>query len=299
MISPRSTRRDLPRSFEILERGSKTLAVRRSHRDRLLAWGILDLDGKVADPARRLRVGRASHVSIPGPEGGRPERLFVREYRHGGLFAGILRNIFVGEGRPFREIRITEDARAGGVDTPEVLACVGTRGRLFQRWSMVQAELEEGEDLEGLLLRMGRSADLEVARRRRRIARAAARAVRKLHDLGIFHADLHLKNLMVRPGDDDRPVIVDFDKSTRHERLGRDRRLRNLLRLDRSVEKLNLRGGAIPRTDRMRFLREYFRAVPVSREEIRQLLKRHRQSIGRHRAGWLLGRWLRRGRMSR
>lgn len=278
----------LPDAFEEIHRERTTLLVRRSRRDCLLDWGIFDLDRRMlADDARSGGVGRARHVSLAGPAG---ERLFVREYRHGGLLGGLFGQRFLGAARPRREISISERARAGGVSSPEVVACVGVRGLLFHRWRMLQVELLDCDDLVVVFLAAGATPDVTQARRLRDIVRSVARQVRLLHDLGVFHADLHVKNIMVRRDGCGEPILVDLDKSTHHGRLGWNRRFANLIRLDRSVEKLNLKGAGISRAMRLRFLRAYLR----SRDELdsslmRRLLDDRRRALRRHGFGWRLG----------
>ncbi len=295
----------LPESFELIRRERTILAIRRACRDRLLAWGILDLEGLLASStgAIRRRTGRADHASLEGPATGDGERrrVFVRQYRHGGLFGGILRGAFLGGDRPCREIVVSEAARTGGIPTPEVLACVGRRGRVFQRWSIVQEELEDCADLVEIFLAQRTPLDREQAVRRVRILEATARTIRRMHDVGIYHADLHVKNVMIsRSGGDERPILVDFDKSTVEAgSLRREARERNLIRFDRSMAKLNRRGAELTAADRWRFFRAYDEEAPLDPLARRALASRRHRALRWHEANWRLAAWVRGGRSAK
>ena len=93
---------------------------------------------------------------------------------------------------------------------------------------------------------------------RRRVLASAGRAVRAMHDQGLVHADLHLKNLLVtRPAENPAVHILDWDKSTVSSSLTTKQRFSNLARLDRSGAKLARRGVAVTGRDRLAFLRAY------------------------------------------
>jgi len=61
--------------------------------------------------------------------------------------------------------------------------------------------------------------------------------IRRMHDLGVFHADLQVENLLVG---DSAVHIIDFDNATIKPVVTRAARSRNLLRLKRSFEKRGL-----------------------------------------------------------
>jgi 3-deoxy-D-manno-octulosonic acid kinase len=81
-------------------------------------------------------------------------------------------------------------------------------------------------------------------------AGAAARAVRQFHDAGGHHADLHVKNLMLREREDGPEVfLIDLDKARADAPPDSARRMRELMRLYRSLLKRGLheRVGALGR----------------------------------------------------
>jgi hypothetical protein len=145
-------------------------------------------------------------------------------------------------------------------------------------------EAEGAEDLRSLLLRLPPG-----DRARRDALRAAGRAVRRLHDAGGLHADLHVKNLLVLP--DGAVLAADLDGA----RLvpggpAREGRARQILRLDRSLVKLGFRSGrAVPASDRRRLVRAYLGDDRPSREESLRWRRRQKSELARHRLGWRLG----------
>ena len=296
----------LPDAFERVIRGRSTLIVRREYREQLVAWGVFELDqrseahesGDAAEAG--ASVGRAQHRVLIGPTDGGSgrsalDRLFVREYRHGGVLGGVFGGAFLGDARPCTEIVVSDHARDGGVHTPEIIACLGRRGWIFHRWRLVQRALEDCEDLVAVFRSMGRCPDRNQWRRARSILEAVAKQVRLMHDVGVYHADLHVKNIMVPRGGDTQAILVDLDKSVDHgEALPWDRRFANLIRLDRSVEKLNRAGAGVSRADRLRFLRAYLKGKDeLTRDQMDRFLVERRRAIRRHRAGWRFGGWLR------
>jgi tRNA A-37 threonylcarbamoyl transferase component Bud32 len=166
----------------------------------------------------------------------------VRQCRHGGTFRGLTgRWFFTWPPRPFRELIVTEELRRRGVPTVEVLAACTIRGLgPFYRGCLVTRELAESEDLwsalqSGLVARLGWEATL----------RAVAASIRAMHREGVYHTDLNLKNILVRPEESAvASYIIDFDKAKLFlGKLPAELVKRNLDRLLRSVRKLDPQGN--------------------------------------------------------
>jgi tRNA A-37 threonylcarbamoyl transferase component Bud32 len=150
---------------------------------------------------------------------------------------------------------------------------------------MLTREIEGVEDLRSLLLRTT-PGSLERA-----VALVACgRSIRRLHDAAVLHDDLHVKNLLV-PREGGPATVIDLDGARRLEGgLRREQRVTQLQRLDRSLEKLSLKGGArLARTDRWRLVHAYMGQDRPSREERDRWVRRHRAHLARHRLGWALG----------
>ncbi len=222
----------------------------------------------------------------------------ARDYWHGGLFRNILRDIFWDRLRPLRELSICEAAGKSGIKTSEVVAIVKNKilGSLY-KCRLISREITGAIDLMELLLKP--ETDKLVARKRQ-IINKVAEAVKKMHDAGIYHADLHLKNILVQFAECDSvdAYIIDLDKSRQYEKIDLHKRMRNIMRLDRSVEKMvrnnkDVFGPGSPfpisKTDKLRFLKEYIKTDNKNEKPLRYYLQSYNTSHSLHRLWWVLG----------
>ena len=94
---------------------------------------------------------------------------------------------------------------------------------------------------------------------------AAARAVSEMHRQGVYHRDLNLKNILIRSsGDGVKAYVIDLDKAVLFPGAVPPRKARaNLLRLHRSVCKLDPQRLRLSAVDWESFLRRYESAPPV------------------------------------
>src|ERR1044071_1619374 len=181
--------------------------------------------------------GRCRLHAIGLPEGA---SALIRAFRHGGFFRAVTGRWFSSwPPRPFRELVVTEELRHRGLRTVEVYAaCVSrTVGPFYRGW-LITRELRGAEDFwsalqSGTVGRIGAAA-----------LRATAQSIRAMHLQGGYHADLNLRNILLRV-EDDRPVsyIIDYDRARLFlgalpDALAR----RNLARLRRSARKLDPSG---------------------------------------------------------
>ncbi len=91
---------------------------------------------------------------------------------------------------------------------------------------------------------------------RRSLLERAGAAVRKMHEAGVCHRDLHTGNLLVDPAG--RVRIVDLDRAWVRDPLPQRARIGNLVRLARGQAKREALGGPIASdTDRRSFLEGY------------------------------------------
>ena len=191
--------------------------------------------GNLANAEQRDYRGRAALRAIRLHSG---ETALVRSYRHGGLLRGFTREcFFTWPPRPFRELAITEEVRRRGLRTVEVYAaCVRRSCGPFYRGWLVTRELRDAADLWAAL--QGdwvRRAGLQA------VLKAAADVVRAMHREGVYHADLNLKNILIRAeGGGVEGYVIDFDKARLFlGKLPLELADKNLHRLLRSVRKLD------------------------------------------------------------
>ncbi len=228
-------------------------------------------DAGLLDPIQVVRLladaqgatGRAAtaDVWLPGAE----ERLVLRGLRRGGLLGPLLGGALWGPGRPLRELRATAALRAAGAPVPRPVLALAWR-RVGPLWNGAFATVREPHAVDALTF-------LEGGPQRRRIqaaARAAGHAVRRFHDVGGRHADLHVKNLLLREGRSAiEALVIDLDRVRCVSRVPPSRRMTELMRLYRSLRKRNLleRVGA-------RGCAAFFHAYVAGDRPLRQALLR-------------------------
>lgn len=184
------------------------------------------------------------------------ESALIRRYTHGGVVRLVTgRVFFTWPPRPFRELRVMEEARHRGVPTVEAISACVERvcGPFYHGW-LATRRLNEAFDL-WHALEQGIFRDLGGER----ILRAVAASIRLLHHSGVYHGDLNLKNILVRlEGADVRSYLIDFDKARLYSRsLSAAMAQRNLDRLRRSILKLDPGGKYLSEREWQLFLSFY------------------------------------------
>jgi len=174
--------------------------------------------------------GRAATALVSLPDGG--PRLVVRRLRHGGLLGPLLADRYRDGERSLRELEVTARLRAAGAPVPEpVLALARRRGPC---WTHALATVYE----EGAVDALGFLASAPDEARVLRAAAAFGAAVRRFHDAGGRHADLHVKNLLLRETRAGAEgIVIDLDRGGVGAPPAPRRRAHELGRLWRSLAK--------------------------------------------------------------
>lgn len=238
--------------------------------------------------------GRGQLLRIPLDRAGFVCAL-VRHYRRGGWLGRLLGDRYWGAERFFEEARVTERARALGVATPVVL---GVRAeRVMCRWcrgDFVTREITGGRDLAFYWKRWRDTGAVLSDPLRSSLAKKLGELVRRMHDAGIVHADLNVKNLLVRiePASPEavEAFVVDLDKARILPSVPAHLRAENILRLYRSLEKEGFAGSVVGWRDRMGFLRAYCLGRRQMARELAGFLRRGVRGLWFHRVGWSLSR---------
>lgn len=197
--------------------------------------------------------------------------LVVRDYWHGGLFGNMLGDIFWKGLRPVKELLICEGACKKGIRTIEIIAIVKNRVLgPFYKSKLISREIKDSVDLMEFLLRCDNQTFLA---KKKEIIPKVAQAIKMMHDAGIYHADLNLKNILLQKSNRGEFVvyIIDLDKSREFRELNLKRRMKNLMRLDRSLEKFKRNVlmkncfhvsclSFFTKKDKIRFFKEYLRS---------------------------------------
>lgn len=237
--------------FKRLRRGTAEIWVAPRHEAAVEALGLLEpgaLERHLA--GRPGEGGRGPTARLPLGASG--ERLLLRLVLHGGLLGRGLGTTLLGLGRPGRELTVSAELRAAGAPVPEPVLLLGVR-RAGPLWSAaVGTRVEEQtENARHFLERAPDAATIASA------AEAAGHAVRRFHDAGGEHADLHLGNLLLRSDPETcECLVIDLDRAGRADKVPPARRMAELARLYRSLVKRNL-VSRLGDTARARFFAAY------------------------------------------
>ncbi|HHO76957.1 MAG TPA: hypothetical protein ENN05_11120 [Deltaproteobacteria bacterium] len=138
--------------------------------------------------------------------------MVARTLTHGGLFGHIAGPRFLSTARSMRELEVSAFLTSEGVPTPEILAVRIIRKGIFHHISVISRLVSDSVDL--LTYLQEHSGD----RFSLTIFEQTGDLIRRIHESGVYHADLHIKNILL-----DKnllPWILDLDKAYRFSRLG-------------------------------------------------------------------------------
>ncbi len=180
------------------------------------------LDGQGASPSGVSGRGQLSRVKTPKGE------VLIRKYLRGGLVAGFLKDAYLLDNRPLKELRAHRHAWCAGVPTVMPIGARWDRSGLFYRGAYATLRADAVDLLAYLQAKQNPAPT---------ILDACGRAIRAMHDAGVYHADLQVKNLLVSGGE---ALIIDFDGARILPALSPAMAEKNLARLRRSFVKRGL-----------------------------------------------------------
>jgi len=259
---------DLPAGYSAIQAGDTSIAVMSRYADVFSGFKLSD----PPEPHPLGQRGRGFLISM-ALAADDSEPALIRRYLRGGILGRLLKDSFarIGRARPFRELMISEYARAAGVPTPEIVAAVVQRtGPFTYRGALATRQITPGVDLREEALAYAPD-DRQAIGEKRRCISSLGRLIARMHAAGIYHADLHLKNIL-KSGE--QLYLLDLDGAAIHVPLPEYRKRMNLLRLYRSVQKINQRRRVITRTDLLRFVHAYAAASQTAEEDLLQDIKK-------------------------
>ncbi|MDI6733374.1 MAG: lipopolysaccharide kinase InaA family protein, partial [Planctomycetota bacterium] len=157
---------------------------------------------------------------------------------------------------------------------------------------------------------------------KKKIISSVSNAIRTFHNAGLYHNDLHIRNILIQAvsqgikslyfppyggikgdltcpargetGVEFRAYIIDLDKTTHHQSLSFDKRVNNLIRLNRSIDKLSFRfkslniNNIITASDRLTLLKEYFLGEQLPKTQKADIINRCARHSRLHKLWWTL-----------
>ena len=277
----------IPPSFSLIEKGKVSLLLKEEYKDLLLDQGIADLKTflKKGSQTSHYFRGRILHPSIPLEDG---KRMVLRQYSHGGLLRALTGKLYLFGMRSFRELAITEEIRSCGIPTIQPIGAIHRSiFPIFYKAYFLSLEVPRAKDLIQYFKEIVASPSRENLLLKRKTIRSVGFLIRQFHKAGFFHGDLQLKNILVAG---DQILLIDFDRSYRKPTLPVQKMMKNLLRLNRSVEKWKRRGLPITRTDRWRFFLAYAGDDQKIREVMARTLRTYSLRFLFYRLGWTVER---------
>jgi 3-deoxy-D-manno-octulosonic acid kinase len=283
ILNPMFKKIPIPSSFSLNKKGKTYLLLHNDYNEGLLRQGVEDLETffKTHLLTTKYLNGRTPHPSIPIQDG---MRIVIRKYSHGGLLRAFNRDLFLFGARSFKELSLTEEIRSSSIPTIQPIGAIHQIVFWpFYRAYLLSLELPHAKNLIQYFQENGSALSLKTLRHKRKTVRAAGLLLRQFHQKGFYHRDLQLKNLLVA---EDQVLIIDFDRSYRKKALSFREMVKNLLRLNRSVEKWKRSGLPITRTDRLRFLLAYAGGDQEILKVLRRALRTFSMGLFFHRIGW-------------
>ena len=249
---------NLPAGYRLVSRNGLNIVFKEGYEQSFESFLLPKITAKHDKPSGLY--GRSQLTSMPLGDGS-AERILVRRCVRGGILGWFFREIYLNRHipRPLEELKVSEYARSRDVPTPQILAAAYEKVTVFfYKGAIAMREVSPSEDLQSALLAVNESAGGKTVERKRCLIPLLGRLIAKMHEAGIYHADLHLKNVLVA-GEEKDPMmyLIDLDAAKVFRPLSDFRKCLNLLRLYRSAQKVNRRRRVITRADLLRFLRSY------------------------------------------
>jgi 3-deoxy-D-manno-octulosonic acid kinase len=176
--------------------------------------------------------------------------MVVRTLMHGGLFRHITGKRFLTPNRTMRELKASAHLISRGILTPEIIAVRLIKEGPFYAIDVISRLIPGAVDLL-MYLETVHEDSAELLKK-------SGMLIRKIHDSGVYHADLHIKNILL---DDTKNLwVLDLDKAHQFDRLPGIMKQLNLKRFMRSVKKWQAKGRIhLPHEWTSIFLNGYYR----------------------------------------
>ncbi|MFW5915744.1 MAG: lipopolysaccharide kinase InaA family protein [Planctomycetota bacterium] len=208
--------------------------------------------------------------------------LIVRQYAHGGLLAPLFGTAFLSDKQMRGELRIAHHARQRGLSTSRPVALRISRGPgPLRRGYYLTREIPSALNL---LEYCNKHGPQIAPPSRFALAKDIGRTIARMHEIGVYHDDLNLKNVLVKTRESPpESAIVDFKKARLQQHVPMKDGLPNLRRLDRSILKWPASRNTITLSDRLRVLRTYIEERTATGTDWKNMARQTRTDHWLHR----------------
>lgn len=165
--------------------------------------------------------------------GDRMQALF-KLYSHGGIFCNIFSNSLLFTNRFLHEFNLYINILKNNLPVPEYLGGFWIKKYGLYKCGIITKYIPSATTLEEFL-----NSDSFPLSKKQKILNQCGSIIRKMHDTGILHNDLQLRNILIDT-DTNSIFLIDFDKAKSKTNLNNFYRSQNLLRLKRSFIKRNI-----------------------------------------------------------
>jgi len=214
----------------------------------------------------------------------------LRRSVRGGILGRLTGRTYVGtRTRMFCETALTAYAARMGIPVADII--IASREPiapfLYRGWVLTR-EVPNSQNFSSYLDSLPETLSLKENEEKRAVLASLAKWITRMHDFGIYHGDLHIGNILVQtsPGEDPRIFLIDFDKSKVVKRMSLPKRIKNLMRLYRSIVKRPNLSNKLTLNDIERFLYAYLGGDRLKRRKAERLLKRYFYIIQMHSLWW-------------
>ena len=174
--------------------------------------------------------GRGNSWFVDAPFG----HVVLRQYLRGGWAARISRDRYfytgIEQSRPFKEFSILVALQNLGLPVPKPVAALCEHKGLLSTGTLMTEVLPDTHTLADVLPGKQSKAAFEP-----RVWWNTGRCIRQFHDVGVWHADLNARNILVNSKQ--KAFLIDFDRA-RYQIGEMVNGEQNLRRLKRSLNKL-------------------------------------------------------------
>lgn len=160
--------------------------------------------------------------------------VLLKLYSHGGFFKYFFPKYYFISNRFLHELQLYTDILKDNLPAPDYLGGFWMKRFGFYKCGVITRFISDTTTLENYL-----NDNFVSIEDKYDILIKCGKILRDMHDIGVFHGDLQIRNILIHPLEK-AIYLIDFDKAKKMHSLNLFQRSQNLLRLKRSFIKRNI-----------------------------------------------------------